>query len=262
MNPKPRVFLDTSVQVERLISLNQRRVAIEQIIASHENNFVTSHYVWMEFQRSVVANYVYVYNQVAQDQDWETIAYHLRAGNRSYRPRALGHCFQILTKVIDLSERNRHRALDFLRLHITQDLPRRFWRNVTPLEDQIVCDLVTIGVAREQTGLFSVADTCRKERAACHLPAFLHKEQSRLQTLTDYLKANPKSIKDQPRVERLLTAILQDNRAGLGQSACWPLGDLFILLQVPPDAMVWSFDADFQVLAEVLALKQYSVSIQ
>jgi len=55
---------------------------------------------------------------------------------------------------------------------------------------------------------------------------------------------------------------LQDHRAGLGQSACWPLGDLFILLQVPPDAMVWSLDADFRVLADILALKQYSVAIQ
>lgn len=72
----------------------------------------------------------------------------------------------------------------------------------------------------------------------------------------------PRFIKDQPRVERLLTTVLQDARSALGQSACWPLGDIVILLQVPADAMVWSLDADFRVLTNMLGLKQYTAWIE
>jgi|GEM_PF-4380847 len=68
---------------------------------------------------------------------------------------------------------------------------------------------------------------------------------------------HPKCIKQQSRVEQHLAKVLDEPQAVLGQSACWPLGDIIIALQVPEDAMLWTLDADFEALADALGLRLY-----
>lgn len=121
----------------------------------------------------------------------------------------------------------------------------------------IVCDLVAGRITTQADTRFTVADTCRKQRAACHLPDFLTDQRDRLLTLLDYLTAHPRSIKDQPRVEQRLRSVLADPSTALGQSACWPLGDVFIALQIPPDTPLWTRDPDFTPLAAALGIPLY-----
>jgi len=84
------LFLDTTIQIERLIGPNPRRVAIECQLAAPELRAITSRYVLMEFQRSVWSDYIRVYNQVLRHDCWETTAQTLRSGILAYRPRSLG----------------------------------------------------------------------------------------------------------------------------------------------------------------------------
>lgn len=100
MNSNPPVFLDTSIQIERLIGPSPHKVAIERQLALPDFRAITSDYVLMEFQRAVVADYVRVYNQVLRHKSWDAIAQNVRAGAIARRPRALGRCFQILTEVM------------------------------------------------------------------------------------------------------------------------------------------------------------------
>lgn len=156
------------------------------------------------------------------------------------------------------SHLDHERALDFVELQVTQSLPEDFWWQVTPLPDPIACDLVQSGLRVQPDGQCAIAATCRKETAACHLPVFLNQHRNRLHTLAAYLKAHPRSIKEQARVERLLAAVITDPQAALGQAACWPLGDVIIALQVPANASLWTLDADFQPLVEALGLRLYT----
>lgn len=192
-----------------------------------------------------------------QSQEWGAVAYRLRSGARSHRPRSLGNCLQIFTWALIESNLDYDKALDFLELQVTQNLPEDFWLHVTPLPDPIVCDLVKWGIRHQPNGQFDIANTCRKETATCFLPAFLAQQSNRLHSLALYLAAHPQAIKDQARVERLLAAVSQNPRAALGQSACWPLGDVILALQVPTNASLWTLDADFQPLAEALGIRLY-----
>lgn len=72
------------------------------------------------------------------------------------------------------------------------------------------------------------------------------------------LSAHPRCIKDQGHVGRLLGEVLLDPHVGLGQSACWPLGDIIIALQLPADTRLWTRDPDFVPLAAVLGIPLYS----
>ncbi len=105
---------------------------------------------------------------------------------------------------------------------------------------------------------YLVADSCRKENAACSLPDFLSEQRAKLQTIAGYLRTNPNVIKDQPRVEQLLHVVQNDPRNALGQTSCWTLGDIIILLHVPSDCAVWSLDADFAPLCAALGLPMYT----
>lgn len=135
---------------------------------------------------------------------------------------------------------------------------KRFWHNVAPLSDTIVCDLITVGVTPQVDSTYTVADSCRKQQAACYLPDFLVAHSAQIRTVLDYLSAHRRCIKDQGRVERLLRAVLVNPRAALGQSACWPLGDLIIALQVPPNTALWTRDPDFKPLAAALGIPLYT----
>jgi len=257
MSFRQTIFLDTSIQIERYMGPHQERVAIERTLADSETQFVTSNYVLMEFQRSILSNYIYVYNQILANDDWETTAYAIRSGRKGYRPRAMGQCFQILTAVIDKCERNQRHALEFLKIHITQDLSKRFWRNVTKLPDPIVCDLIQSGVTRQTNGNYSVADSCRKATAACHLLDFFAQNKAKLHMVSDYLSKNSNAIKGQGKIQQLVAKVIEELRAVLGQSICWPLGDLIIALQVPAHVSLWSIDADFKSLADALGFSLY-----
>lgn len=102
-----------------------------------------------------------------------------------------------------------------------------------------------------------VAESCHKATAACHLPAFLAAHKPQLHTIIDYLTTHPTCIKDQGRVERLLKVVLKKPQEALGQSACWPLGDVIIALQIPAHVKLWTLDADLIALSRALNLALY-----
>lgn len=126
MNSKPAVFLDTSIQIERFVGSAGNRQLIEQQLALSTFQAVTSHYVLMEFQRSVVADYVRVYNQILRFDLWHETAQALHSGAIAQRPRALGRCLQILTEIMVQSQLDRTTALKLLQIEIKRNLLRRF----------------------------------------------------------------------------------------------------------------------------------------
>ncbi len=78
------VFLDTSIQIERLIADYAKQVAIERQLAAPEIQAITSHYVLMEFQRSVWSDYIRVYNALLEHKSWDATAHALRTGRLAY----------------------------------------------------------------------------------------------------------------------------------------------------------------------------------
>lgn len=256
---KPRVFVETSIQIARVLAEKAARERIEQGLNQSGIEYMTSDYVFMEYQRSLIADFAHVHWAFQQARTLGEALRLVFSGSRGYRARSLVRCGQIASlaygerEVVQLSD-----ATALLELYLQLLLKRIFWHRVAALPDPIYCDLVSIGINRQPDNRYTVADTCRKEIAACHLPDFLVEQRSRIQTIANYLSAHPRAIKDQPRVERLLASIQVDPRSVLGQTNCWPLGDIIILLQVPSECAVWSLDPDFAPLAQTLALSLYS----
>ena len=261
MNAKPLVLVETSIQIDRLIGSTTAQTAIEAHLATAPYRFVSSPYILMEFQRVVLADYVRVYHAILERKNWNDAAHALRSGSLSYRPRALGRALHILTQTMVVSHLERENALELLRVQIQYDLPLRFWRLLQPIADPIACDLVMAGVRPTNDQHFTVADVCHKESARCQLPKFLADHRAELLAIADYLRGHPNVLKDQARLERLLQAVIDEPRAALGQAACWPLGDVIIVLQALPASLLWTRDADFQPLTQALGLTLYQPTL-
>lgn len=257
MNSRQTVLLETSVQLERMMGVITEQRAIETHLATKDHLFVSSFYVYMEFQRAVLADYVRVYHTILHHSNWNDAAHALRSGVLSYRPRTLGRCLHILTRTMETSLLDQTVALEVLQTQIQAELPKRFWHQVEPLTDAIGCNLVTVGVNLQANQQFTIADRCRKEEATCHLPDFLADHRTELESIAKYLTAHPQAVKEQSRLERLMGAVIDDPRAALGQTSCWPLGDVIIALQALPNAQIWTIDADFQPIAQALGLSLY-----
>lgn len=258
MKAKPTVLVETSIQLERIIGLIAEQRALDTHLATAAYHFVSSAYVFMEFQRAVIADYARVYHAILRHKNWNDVAHALRSGGHSYRPRTLGRCLQILTYTMQASFLEPVIALEILQTQIQHELPKRFWQHVQPITDPIHCDLVAVGVNLHTNQRFTVADRCRKEQATCHLPDFLADHRVELQAIATYLTAHPRVVKEQARLEQLIQAVIARPQAALGQSSCWPLGDIIITLQALPDTQIWTTDADFQPLAQALGLSIYT----
>ncbi len=258
MSPKaeitPQLFLDNTIQVTRLLGPSTRRRMFNQILTQVPQAYTTS-YVWMEYQRTVVSDFAHVHHILSTESEWGTAVARIATGQRLFRPRSLVRVNRIFGETLNRSHMDREKGLQFLATYLEHRLDYLFWSHVTSLPDPIACDLVTEGIQRQTDGTYTVAERCRKEKATCHLPDFLAEKRSALEAITHYLATHPKSIKKQARVEQLLDAVRSDPRAALGQTACWPLGDLIIALQVPPDAALWTLDPDFKPLAAALGLQ-------
>lgn len=253
------VFLDTSIQIERLIGSRSRRHLIEMQLASHTIQPITSHYVFMEFQRSLWADYIRVYNTLLIHTSWDDMAHALRTGNHAYRPRSVSRCLQILTQTMVACRLDQAYGIDLLKIQIRRSLPRHFWHNVATVETQIACDLVQQGIMEKLDGTLSVKESCRKASAACHLPSFLTKNVERLHLILEHLQQNPKVVKKQDRLVAILTKIIASPKDALGQSTCWPLGDIIIALQIPMNASLWTIDKDFSALAKALSIPRFQL---
>lgn len=251
------VFLETSIQVQRAFATMEQRARLTDIFAAQSIQWISSTYVWMEYQRTVVADYAHVHRVMGQYSDWASLFEHLLDGSRAFRPRSAGRCTQIVAQAYRASDGVYAVGRELLRTQISRDLRKTFWTNVLPIQEKIVCDLVGIGVTRQSGENFTVADSCRKETATCHLPDFLAQHQPELCAIRDYLTAHPNAVKDQSRVERLLTTVIEEPRAALGQASCWPLGDVIIALQVPENAALWTLDSDFAPLLTAIGRRLY-----
>ncbi len=260
VDPKPSVFLDNTIQVARVLGDPAKRQHLNQIL-TNQIEAVTSAYVFMEFQRSVIDDFAHVHARLAQTRDWgETVAT-ISTGRRSFRPRAVQRANRILGETLTRSRLDIDKGILLLATYLDYRLERDFWHNVHPLENVIRCDLVHKGIALDpKRNQYQVANSCRKDLASCHLPTSLAENRSKIQQIQHYLSQHPNCIKQQARVERLLALIVADPRAALGQASCWSLGDIIIVLQVPKDTMLWSLDSDFDALTAALDIPRFHLT--
>ena len=137
------IFLETSIQIRRTQLAPDDSTRIDSILALPTTKACTSQYVWMEYQRTFIADCVYIHKLMGQYSRWGTLLKNLVSGQRAFRPRSVTRCVYLLGQLQEQCFEDYEFAREMLQEQISQSLPKQFWANVIPLSDPIFCDLVT-----------------------------------------------------------------------------------------------------------------------
>lgn len=92
----PAIFLETSLQIHRVLANRPEQRSLETQIYQLAPALWTSAYVFMEYQRTLLADYAHVHKLMLIHHSWGEVMMHLLTGQRAFRPQTATRCARIL----------------------------------------------------------------------------------------------------------------------------------------------------------------------
>lgn len=250
MSANQRVFLDTTIQIERVTGTSKRQAEIAQALTGVQ--VLTSTYVLGEYLRTLVQDAIVLYNLVLKSEDLfdvETEIAHL------FNKRSASRCLLLWAALHRSGIYDRAKLLRTLRIYLQHGLINRFMTGVDEVLDSTAC-----GLARERPvphgATFQLRTQCTRRVLECELVARLQAQPAMIRTLADGLQGHPEAAL--ARMADLCSQILADPDIARGRNCTWYLGDLVIALEMPADAALYTTNQrHFAPLCELLGKQLY-----
>lgn len=250
----PRIFLETTIQIQRLIYDQSVRQSINDTLNGYE--VLTSTYVWMEVQRTVSQDYQYLIDLliIRKPTTLAQLMHYVGEGQNIYSARRIGRMMQIMAQIVDYFQElsiEPFEVADYLRNQRLWAIRHGFFDGVHKTIDTTVCDLVKPDYVVSKGGRMS----CRRETAECALPSLLNKHNTSIQQIV--MDPSQLSTLD-VSAQQVLSKIANDTSLAKGERNCWPLGDLIITLECPTDALLWTTNiSHFKPLCDLFGRQLY-----
>ncbi len=250
MSEDLRIFLDTTIQIERLTGTRARRAQLTAELTGKE--IVTSTYVLGEFLRTLVKDCITLYTLVSQNVHLDDVE--VQIANR-FNKREASRCLLLWASLHRARAYGREKVLHTLRTYIEYGLVQAFMAGVDQVSDATDC-----GLARERPrqveGTYRLRAQCRREVKECRLEEWLATYSAALDGAAPHLLAS-----NEPglvRIGELLGEFPHTPEAVRGRSCTWYLGDLIIALECPADAALYTTNRrHFGVLCAQLGKRMY-----
>ena len=250
MSTNSRVFLDTTIQIERVTATSERQAEIANALTGAE--VITSTYVLGEYLRTLVKDALLLYDLICTTEhsyDVETQIANL------LNKRSASRCLLLWASLHRAGIYERTRLLFTLDGYIDYGLVTRFMTGIDELLNTTDC-----GLAKERPQLtgetYELRAQCTRPVKECTLAELLTAHEAEIKILADGLKEH--SDKALARMGDLCTNILDDPHIARGRNCTWYLGDLVIALELPPDAALYTTNRrHFEPLCELLGKQFY-----
>ena len=250
MNDGPRVFLDTTIQIERLTGTRARRAQLTAQLAGKE--IVTSTYVLGEFLRTLVRDCITLYTLVSQNVYLDDVE--VQIANR-FNKREASRCLLLWASLHRARAYGREKVLCTLRTYIEYGLVQAFMAGVDQVSDATGCGLAQERPRRVE-GTYRLRAQCRREVKECRLEEWLATYSAALDGVAPHLRASgePALV----RIGELLGEFPHAPETVRGRNCTWYLGDLIITLECPADAALYTTNRrHFGVLCAQLGKRMY-----
>lgn len=250
MSGGQRIFLDTTIQIERATATRARQAEISRALSGVQT--ITSTYVLGEYLRTLVQDALVLYNLVRtteQPYDVETKMAHL------LNKRSASRCLLLWASLHRTGVYTQTKLMRSLQVYIEYGLINRFLAGIDDLLDTTAC-----GLARERPKAteeaYHLRTQCIRPVKECDLAERLTERQAEIQILAQGLHNHPDVAL--ARMGELCTRILQDPHVARGRNCTWYLGDLVIALELPADAQLYTTNRrHFQPLCTLLGKQLY-----
>ena len=267
VNSPRKVFLETTIQIERITYSEYRRQQIHRLLSDY--TLMTSSYVFMEYRRVVLQTYAYLLT-TAQKMQREgktnirlsefaqrlSLAHSIR-----FKPRVLQSLlliFGMLHEAFELPVVSAEDLIDYLEINMGRVAVDAFFHGIDEFITATDCDLSSPDALVGD--YINTRLSCNAATATCGLVSFLELHKEKLHTLEQALAAAPPE-KVNPRTLQALRRVNADIAKALGERTCWALGDIIIALEVPDDALIYTTDRHFDIICAALS-KQMFVEIK
>lgn len=256
---KPTLFLDTTIQIDRVVSSTQRRVQLQETLAKYR--LITSTYVLGEFLRTLVKDAIQLHHRIEQYAHLDEVITNL---GQHPNKREAGRMMLILgtllraertTPTTAFAAQMRVQVQERLARYIKFALVDHFFFGIDELLDSTQC-----GLARERPMVasssnanalfFHLRSQCTRAVRECDLAERMQTWRPQLGALADGLAhaSDPALV----RMGQLAQQIIEDPILARGRNCTWYLGDLVIALELP--AAVPLYTTNVRHFAPLLAL--------
>jgi len=251
MSASTRIFLDTTVQIERVTATRACQEEIVRALVGAQ--VITSTYVLGEYLRTLVQDALVLYNlvlQTEQPHDVETRIAQL------LNKKSASRCLLLWASLHRAGVYEPANLLRTLRVYIEYGLINRFMVGIDELLDATAC-----GLAREhpapQGETYRLRTQCTRLVKECDLAERLAEHRPHLRTLADGLKDHPDAALARTGV--FCARLLEDPDVARGRNCAWYLGDLVIALELPSDAALYTTNRrHFEPLCSLLGRQIYT----
>jgi predicted nucleic acid-binding protein len=222
------IFLDTTIQIERLTGTRARRAQLTTQLAGKE--VLTSTYVLGEFLCTLVKDCITLYTLVSQNIYLDDVE--VQIANR-FNKREASRCLLLWAALHRPRAYGREKVLYTLHAYIEYGLVQAFMAGVDRVSDATGCGLAQERPHRVE-GTYRLRAQCRREVKECHLGEWLARHSAALESIASHLRASSDSA--MIKVGKLLDEFPQTPQVVRGRHCTWYLGDLIIALECPADA--------------------------
>ena len=245
-----RIFLDTTIQIERLTGTQARRAQLAAQLAGKE--VLTSTYVLGEFLRTLVKDCITLYTLVSQNVYLDDVE--VQIANR-FNKREASRCLLLWAALHRARAYGREKVLYTLHAYIEYGLVQAFMTGVNQISDATGCGLAQERPRRVE-GTYRLRAQCRRNVKECRLEEWLADHSAALDSIVPHLCASGEPAL--ARIGKLLDEFPQMAQVVRGRNCTWYLGDLIIALECPADAALYTTNRrHFQLLCVQLGKRMY-----
>jgi len=237
MPDKEKLFVETSIQIQKTFSTQQRRMKIRSRLKRAEQTF-TSQFVRYEFDRTVLADCILLHQTIYRESTLTDAFLRLGESSRSRHAQRMWLIYANLISGMEeieelYSQNARDRLLIQLEDYIEETLSEIFLLYI----DATIPDLVGCALPaprKTSEGTYEFRTTCQRATAPCRLPSFLQKNATLLRQMDEAIQAQG-AHSEWRQMKEALKRIFHNFQVAKGQKNCWPIGDCIIALEMPDD---------------------------
>jgi len=247
MQPNSRLFLETTIQIDRFSADRKKKEKIDKII-SQFSQILSSTYVKMEFRRRFIQGLVYIYNEaILGAETFADVLLRIDKLRCDYHKRKIkGILVSFCRFFSDIEEEEIHgpsgkglleRAIPYFKQAIPSAW-ENFDRGIHTILNETDCYHGKIGPVLTEEKFDNRMTKCKKADIRCKIIEFFVQNKKTLRRIYEKLSQMDYLDDEQEKVKNILEKTLKYPQNMADQQNCWNCGDAIIAVESPEDAVL------------------------
>ena len=256
MNEPRKVFLETTIMVDRLCKDNETRSKIEKILSNYDKTY-TSNYARMEFKRGFLQNLVYLHGKVTLSRNLTEVLEAISKLSATPQRHLLGSILKSIknfyrniyqTKPSEIIEKYGDISIDEYLKEMAEsylsNLIRSSWRRFDKVVDEMINPMkcfVDIEAPRKAERIYdNTPRTCDKSKYKCEIRRFFNDNPDSFYKILKRLQGLPNPDTETTKRIKSLKEVLRLRKKDIGPKDCWNCSDAIMAVEAPHDSDIFN----------------------